>query len=210
MKKVLFLIVVMFVTISLNAQVDFCIGPKVGYQATKLSLKKVDVMSDFKGNMTFGVFGRVAISKLVIQPELLYAKSSKMVKIRLLGVSNPPTMTANQSNFILPIHIGYQFLDLDFIKMRVTAAPVFYFAVGKTKFTSDSFTIKSKDSLTEDVCVGAALNLGLDIWRFTFDLGYSLGLTETMDDDIELPYDIELGDDAKQNVFTLTLGFKFL
>ena len=210
MKKVLFLIVVMFVTISLNAQVDFCIGPKVGYQATKLSLKKVDLMSDFKGNMTFGVFGRVAISKLVIQPELLYAKSSKMVEIRLLGVSNPPTMTANQSNFILPIHIGYQFLDLDFIKMRVTAAPVFYFAVGKTKFTSDSFTIKSKDSLTEDVCVGAALNLGLDIWRFTFDLSYSLGLTETMDDDIELPYDIELGDDAKQNVFTVTMGFKFL
>lgn len=210
MKKLLLLILVLFVTVNMNAQFDICLGPKLGYQATKLSLKKVDIMSDFKGNMTFGVFGRIAISKFVLQPELLYSESSKLVELSLQGATHP-TMTIKQSNFVLPIHMGYQFLDLDFIKMRVTAAPVFYFAVGKTKFTSDSFDIKQKGSLTEDVTVGLALNYGLDIWRFTFDIAYCFGLTETIDDDVELPFDnIEIGDDVKQNVFTLTFGFKFL
>ena len=39
MKKVLFLIVVMFVTISLNAQVGVNVGPMIGYQASKLSFQ---------------------------------------------------------------------------------------------------------------------------------------------------------------------------
>ena len=209
MKKILLLLVVLCMATIANAQFDLSCGPKIGYQATKLSLKKTDIVSDFKGNMAFGVFGRVAINKLVLQPELLYSRSSKLVELRLQGV-NYPTMTIKQNNFIFPIHIGYQFLDLDFIKMRATVAPVFYFAVGKAKVESDTFDVKAKGSLTEDVSVGASFNVGVDIWRFTFDVGYCFGLTETMDDDIELPFDIEIGDDAKQNVFNLTLGFKFL
>ena len=214
MKKVLFLIVVMFVTISLNAQVDFCIGPKVGYQATKLSLDEISIKSDFQDNMSLGVFGRVSVNKFIIQPELLWSKSTKMVEVLFLyDTPGNPSLTLKQNNFILPIHIGYQFIDLDFIKMRVTVAPVFYFAMGKTKFSSESFEIKSEDALTEKVSAGAIFNVGFDVWRFTFDAGYSLGLTETIDDDIELrpPFDyIKIGEDTKQNVFTLTLGFKFL
>ena len=31
-----------------------------------------------------------------------------------------------------------------------------------------------------------------------------------MDDDIELTFDIEIGDGVKQNVFIVSFGFKFL
>ena len=214
MKKLLLLFCILCMTTFVNAQVDFCIGPKVGYQATKLSLDDVSIKSDFQANMSLGVFGRVSVNKFIIQPELLWSKSTKMVEVLFMyDTPGNPSLAVKQNNMVLPIHIGYQFIDLDFVKMRVTIAPVFYFAMGKTKFVSESFKIKSEGALTEKVSAGAIFNVGFDVWRFTFDAGYSLGLTETMDDDIELrpPFDyIKIGDDTKQNVFTLTLGFKFL
>ena len=67
------------------------------------------------------------------------------------------------------------------------------------------------ESATEDMTMGAALNLGLDIWKLTLDINYSLGLTDVFDDELEIAgHEIDLGDDTKQNIFTVTLGFKIL
>ena len=222
MKKVLLLFAALFVATIANAQFDICVGPKVGYQATKLSLDKQSIKSSFKGNMTFGVFGRVTIKKFIVQPELLYFKSGKVFEVSVIddnfGIDNPalnPTFTFNQANLALPIFLGYQFLDLDLIKMRANVGPVFYFAVGKTEYSSN-FTgddnHKMQESPNENMTMGAALNLGVDVWRFTLDINYSLGLTDAFDDEIKIPGvgEFEVDDDTKQNIFTVTLGFKLL
>lgn len=222
MKKVLLLFAALFVATIANAQFDICVGPKVGYQATKLSLDKQSIKSSFKGNMTFGVFGRVTIKKFIVQPELLYFKSGKVFEISVIddnfGIDNPalnPTFTFNQANLALPIFLGYQFLDLDLIKMRANVGPVFYFAVGKTEYSSN-FTgddnHKMQESPNENMTMGAALNLGVDVWRFTLDINYSLGLTDAFDDELVIPGvgEFELDDNTKQNIFTVTLGFKLL
>lgn len=222
MKKVLLLFAALFVATIANAQFDICVGPKVGYQATKLSLDKQSIKSSFKGNMTFGVFGRVTIKKFIVQPELLYFKSGKVFEVSVIddnfGIDNPalnPTFTFNQANLALPIFLGYQFLDLDLIKMRANVGPVFYFAVGKTEYSSN-FTgadnHKMQESPNENMTMGAALNLGVDVWRFTLDINYSLGLTDAFDDELEIPGvgEFELDDNTKQNIFTVTLGFKLL
>ena len=222
MKKVLLLFAALFVATIANAQFDICVGPKVGYQATKLSLDKQSIKSSFKGNMTFGVFGRVTIKKFIVQPELLYFKSGKVFEVSVLGdnfgIDNPalnPTFTINQANLALPIFLGYQFLDLDLIKMRANVGPVFYFAVGKTEYSSN-FTgdnnNKMQESPNENMTMGAALNLGVDVWRFTLDINYSLGLTDAFDDELVIPGvgEFELDDNTKQNIFTVTLGFKLL
>ena len=222
MKKVLLLFAALFVATIANAQFDICVGPKVGYQATKLSLDKQNIKSSFKGNMTFGVFGRVTIKKFIVQPELLYFKSGKVFEVSVIddnfGIDNPalnPTFTFNQANLALPIFLGYQFLDLDLIKMRANVGPVFYFAVGKTEYSSN-FTgddnHKMQESPNENMTMGAALNLGVDVWRFTLDINYSLGLTDAFDDELVIPGvgEFELDDNTKQNIFTVTLGFKLL
>ena len=222
MKKVLLLFAALFMATIANAQFDICVGPKVGYQATKLSLDKQSIKSSFKGNMTFGVFGRVTIKKFIVQPELLYFKSGKVFEVSVIddnfGIDNPalnPTFTFNQANLALPIFLGYQFLDLDLIKMRANVGPVFYFAVGKTEYSSN-FTgadnHKMQESPNENMTMGAALNLGVDVWRFTLDINYSLGLTDAFDDELVIPGvgEFELDDNTKQNIFTVTLGFKLL
>lgn len=220
MKKVLLLFAALFMATVANAQFDICIGPKLGYQATKLSLKKSDIKSSFKGNMTFGIFGRVTYNKFIIQPELLYFKSGKIFELDVMGdnwgFNNPvpnPTFTINQSNLALPIFLGYQFVDLDLIKLRANVGPVFYFAVGKTEYSSNftGTTTETKTSPNEKMTLGAALNLGVDVWRLTLDINYSLGLTDAFNDKISIVgHEIELGDNTKQNIFTVTLGLKLL
>lgn len=223
MKKVLLLFVALFVVTSVKAQISpITFGPKVGYQTTKLSADKQVIKSDFKGNMAFGLFARLTIKNIVVQPELLYYKSGKILEVSAfdnMGFQNAdfaPTITINQSNFALPIFFGYQFVDVPLFKMRANVGPVFYFAVGATEYTSTllntSASIKTNESSAEDVAIGAAFNLGLDIWKLTLDVNYSIGLTEALDDDIELPGvpEIEIGENTKQNIFTVTLGFKIL
>lgn len=224
MKKVFLLFVALFIATVANAQISpITFGPKVGYQTTKLSMDKANIKSDFKGNMTFGVFARLTIKNVIVQPELLYFKSGKVFEVSALGndwglnnlIPNP-TFTINQSNLALPIMIGYQFIDIPIIKMRANVGPVFYFAVGKTEyssnFTGDTKT-KVQESPNEDMTMGAALNLGIDIWKLTLDVNYSFGLTDAFDDaEFNVPGvgEVEIGDDTKQNIFTVTLGFKIL
>lgn len=220
MKKVFLLFAALFIATIANAQISpITFGPKVGYQTTKLSLDKNVIKSDFKGNMAFGVFARLTIKNVVLQPELLYYKSGKMFKVSALGndwglnnlVPNP-TFTINQSNLALPVLIGYQFVDIPILKMRANVGPVFYFAVGKAEYSMNGEDIPLPvESATENMTMGAALNLGVDIWKLTLDVNYSLGLTDVFDDELEVGgYEVDLGDDTKQNIFTVTLGFKIL
>ncbi len=220
MKKVFLLFAALFMATIANAQISpITFGPKVGYQTTKLSMDKQTIKSDFKGNMTFGVFARLTIKNIVIQPELLYFKSGKVFEVNALGndwglnnlIPNP-TFTINQSNLALPIMIGYQFIDIPLIKMRANVGPVFYFAVGKAEYAMNGEDLPiSTEGVTENMTMGAALNLGVDIWKLTLDINYSLGLTDVFDDEIEFAgYEVDLGDDTKQNIFTVTLGFKIL
>lgn len=214
MKKVLLLFVALFVATAVNAQISpITFGPKVGYQTTKLSVNKDVIKSEFKGNMAFGAFARLTIKDFVVQPELLYYKSGKIIELNQSFLT--PTVTISQSNFALPILLGYQFIDLPLIKMRANVGPVFYFAFGPTEYTTnllgEEITTTSDESFAEDTSIGAALNLGIDLWKFTLDINYSLGLTEAFDDEFEIgQYEFEMGDNTKQNIFTVTLGFKIL
>lgn len=222
MKKVLLLFAALFMATVVNAQISpITFGPKVGYQTTKLSTNKDIIKSDFKGNMAFGVFARLTIKNVVLQPELLYYKSGKVFEVSPLGdnwgINNlipNPTLSINQSNLAMPILLGYQFIDIPLIKMRANVGPVFYFTLGKAEYAmnGENLPIQFDDDITEDMTMGAALNLGIDIWKLTLDINYSLGLSDVMDDELDVPMigEIDLGDDTKQNIFTVTLGFKIL
>ena len=124
MKKVLLLFAALFMATVVNAQISpITFGPKVGYQTTKLSTNKDIIKSDFKGNMAFGVFARLTIKNVVLQPELLYYKSGKVFEVDInmfddnwCGTLIPnPTLSINQSNLAMPILLGYQFIDIPLI-----------------------------------------------------------------------------------------------
>ena len=118
-----------------------------------------------------------------------------------------------KQNLALPIFLGYQFLDLDLIKMRANVGPVFYFALGEAEYVVEGQDkpLENIDDATKKSTLGGALNLGVDVWKLTLDINYSFGLSKVFNDEFKVGnVSIPVADDTKQNIFTVTLGFKFL
>jgi hypothetical protein len=227
MKKLLLVLaVVIFANVARAEGFGFCIGPKVGYQSTKLSLEKAEIKKGFSDHLTVGVFGRITINNFIIQPELLWFKSGKVFNFDIdpsLNVNNGinvdlnPSLTLTQQNLAFPIFLGYQ-IDGGLLKLRANVGPVMYFLLNQKQTVDSDGNTQSVDFDNLDakgMTWGAALNIGLDVWIFTLDVNYSFGLSKFFkSDDVnwsvgEYSGSIHL-DKTKQNVFTITLGLKFL
>ncbi len=227
MKKLLLVLaVVIFANVARAEGFGFCIGPKVGYQTTKLSLEKAEIKKGFSDHFTVGVFGRITINNFIIQPELLWFKSGKVFNFDIdpsLNVNNGinvdlnPSLTLTQQNLAFPIFLGYQ-IDGGLLKLRANVGPVMYFLLNQKQTVDSDGNTQSVDFDNLDakgMTWGAALNIGLDVWMFTLDVNYSFGLSKFFkSDDVnwsvgEYSGSIHL-DKTKQNVFTITLGLKFL
>lgn len=176
MKKLLPLIMTLFFALSLNAQVGVNVGPKIGYQASKLSFKKTDIKTSFNNDLNLGVFTRFTFKKFILQPELLYSFQNASHKVNNLSV---------------PVLVGLKLVDQKNFKMRANVGPVAYFTVGNSNYSG-----------LKKVNWGGALGLGVDIWRLTLDVNYSLGMTKIFGDLLGV------NNNVKQNIFTVTLGFK--
>ena len=209
MKKLLLVLaVVLFANVARAEGFGFHFGPKLGYQTSNLSLQKADIKSGFSEHFTAGVFGRVVIKDIIIQPELMWFKSSQMFNLK--GVDDlSPRVEMTQQNLALPIFIGYQFVDLKLLKIRANAGPVMYFVVQQNG-TCD-YDNKSLDVEANGMTWGGALNLGIDVFLFTLDINYSFGLSDIIKTDQvtfgNQSFDV---DKTKQSVFTVTLGVKLI
>ena len=114
--------------------VDLAIGPKVGFQTASLSYQKADIKAGFSNHFTAGIFGRVTIGRVYVQPEVLYFKTSNVFDAHVIGVEenenlfNLPTganvnLTLNQMNLQVPILVGFNIIDLDIVTLRAQVGP---------------------------------------------------------------------------------------
>lgn len=222
MKKLfIILALVLFAQVAKAEGFGFCIGPKIGYQTATLSLKKDDIKSSYKSNFTAGVFGRITIKNFIIQPEVLWFKSGKVFdfdidpSISTSGVALNPSVTLTQQNLAVPIFLGYQ-LDAKLLKVRGNVGPVMYFILSqKQEVDGNGQSVNVDDLDTKNMTWGAALNVGVDVWKLTLDINYSFGLSNMFgSDNVKWQLGENSGnialDKTKQNMFTVTLGFKLL
>ena len=207
MKKLLLVLaVVLFANVANAEGFGFHLGAKLGYQTANLSLQKADIENGFSNHFTAGIFGRVTIKNVLIQPELMWFKSGQVFNLENDGVINP-TLTMSQQNLALPIFVGYQFLDLKLVKLRANVGPVMYFVVDQTN--KCNYNDQAIDIDANGMTWGGALNVGIDVLMFTLDINYSFGLTNLIDkSDVKIGgYDFPI-DNTKQSIFTVTLGVK--
>jgi len=207
MKKLLLILaVVLFANVARAEGFGLHIGGKLGYQTAKLSIEKADIKSGFSEHFTAGIFGRVTVKNFIIQPELMWFKSSQIFKIENEGIFNP-TLTMSQQNLALPIFLGYQFLDLKLVKLRANVGPVMYFVLDQTN--KCSYDDQSLDVQASGMTWGGALNLGIDVLMFTLDINYSFGLSEIVKaNEVTIGGEVCKIDNTKQSIFTVTLGVK--
>ena len=217
---------------------DIAIGPKVGFQTAKLSYEKADIKAGFANHFTAGLFGRVTIGRLYVQPEVLYFKTSNLFDVNVTGEDeyfNIPTganvnLTLNQMNLQVPVLIGVNILDLDLLTLRAQVGPTANFvlksqtlidytvsATGNdgSQMTQEGNASSDSDQFnTKTISWGLQAGLGVDVWRFTLDVNYNFGLSKVFgalnDTPLGETFDFTNVDNTKQNLFMVPVGFKLL
>ena len=215
---------------------DLAIGPKVGYQTAKLSYQKADIKSSFSNHFTAGLFGRVTIGRLYVQPEVLYFKTSNIFEGHVTGVQsdnlfNLPTganvnLTLNQMNLQVPIMVGINILDLDIVTLRAQAGPTANFVLKSQTIYDKTYTLDGQQSEiantttdqdfdTKAISWGIQAGLGVDVLkRITLDINYNFGVSKMFDalnqTTLGETFDFSNIDNTKQNTFMVTLGIKLL
>ena len=218
--------------------IDLAIGPKIGYQTAKLSYNKANIKSDFSNHFTAGIFGRVTIGRVYVQPEVLYFKTSNLFDASVTGLEsenlfNLPTganvnLTLNQMNLQVPVMIGVNIIDLDIITLRAQAGPTANFILKSQTLYDETYSLDGqqfeldqnnattdKDFDTKSIAWGVQTGLGVDILkRITLDINYNFGLSKMFDKLNETSlgetFDFNNIDNTKQNMFMVTVGYKFL
>ncbi len=218
--------------------IDLAIGPKIGYQTAKLSYNKANIKSDFSNHFTAGVFGRVTVGRVYVQPEVLYFKTTNVFDASVVGVEsdnlfNLPTgahlnLTLNQMNLQVPIMIGVNIIDLDIVTLRAQVGPTANFTLKSQTLYDETYTLDGqqfeldqnnattdKNFDTKSISWGVQAGLGVDILkRITLDINYNFGLSKMFDklNDTQLgeTFDFSNIDNTKQNLFMVTVGYKFL
>jgi opacity protein-like surface antigen len=215
---------------------DIAIGPKVGYQTAKLSYQKADIKSSFSNHFTAGLFGRVTIGRLYVQPEVLYFKTSNIFDGHVTGVEsnnlfNLPTganvnITLNQMNLQVPVMIGVNIIDLDIVTLRAQAGPTANFVLKSQTLYDKTYTLDGQQSEIENTTTdqsfdtkaiswGVQAGLGVDVLkRITLDINYNFGVSKMFDALNETTlgetFDFSKIDSTKQRMFMVTLGIKLL
>lgn len=216
---------------------DIAIGPKFGYQTASLSYDKADIKAGFSNHFTAGLFGRVTVGRVYVQPEVLYFKTSNVFSASVEGVEdenlfNLPTgahmnLTLNQMNLQVPLMIGYNIIDLDIIKLRAQVGPTANFLLKSQTVYDQTYTLdgqqydveetatSDKDFDTKSIAWGVQAGLGVDVLnRITLDVNYNFGLSKMFEKLDQTPlgetFDFNNLESKRQNMFIVTVGVKLL
>ena len=217
--------------------VDLAIGPKVGFQTASLSYQKADIKAGFSNHFTAGIFGRVTVGRVYVQPEVLYFKTSNVFDAHVIGVEenenlfNLPTganvnLTLNQMNLQVPILVGFNVIDLDVVTLRAQVGPTANFVLQSKTLYDQTYTLEDQtaeiaNTTTDEkfnpksISWGVQAGLGVDVLkRITLDINYNFGLSKMFDALNETTlgetFDFSNIDNTKQNMFMVTVGVKLL
>lgn len=158
----------------------FVFGPKISANFTNFNKA---INREFLPGADLGLFFRFNITRFYIQPEVNYIIRNLNIATSELGTTI--NIEKIHTHFInVPIFVGYRIVDFRLFKFRVFAGPEFNF--------------KLHDSITYgEYQLGFQAGLGVDLWRFTVDAGYSFLA------------DIQKGSKgAHNNIFKVGVGFK--
>jgi opacity protein-like surface antigen len=216
---------------------DIAIGPKVGYQTAKLSYQKADIKEGFMNHFAAGIFGRVTVGRIFIQPEVMYFQTSNIFDVTVSPTAsnnlfNLPTgaeanLTLNSMNLQVPLMIGFNVIDLDVITLRAQVGPTANFTLKSRTVADYKVSIEGHDQdMQQEVASdddfdpktiswGLQAGLGVDVLkRITVDVNYNFGLSKVFENLNETPlgetFDFSNIDNTKQNMFMVTVGIKFL
>ncbi|MFH1161650.1 MAG: porin family protein [bacterium] len=179
---------------------QFTIGPKVGYNASKLSTNLDTVKSNFRSGFQFGVFARIG-KRVYVQPELYYTTQGGVFESNL----NNWKQTVKLGSLDVPVLVGFKLINNDNLNLRILAGPMASFVVNKTVAdTPGGITGPIEDADINDINWAIQAGAGIDLWFLTFDIRYQIGLNNLIKEINTQSVS------SKNSVWLLSLGWKIL
>ncbi|UZD24644.1 porin family protein [Algoriphagus halophytocola] len=194
MKKLLLSVFLLSMTLSAYSQ-GFSIGPKVGLSQTKLDLKSDDFKNgDSKFGYHVGLFARVGLGPLYLQPEVLYTQTQGQFSF---DPEDQPIRDyeADFNRVDIPVMVGLKMFKL----LRIQAGPIASINVN-SELKDAGQTVQNVDF--EDATIGYQAGLGLDIGNLIIDAKYESSLNKISS---------SVGNfstDQRINQWILSVGFK--
>jgi hypothetical protein len=184
---------------------QFSIGPKIGFNTSKLTTDLDQIESDASSNFNFGVFVRLG-SKIYLQPEINWLTSGGVYKKPQIGDVKPIKQEVEMKSIEIPLIVGWRIINLGVGNIRVLAGPSASIITNSTVSTSDvdNFINPIKESDIEDMLWGFNIGAGADILMFTLDIRYQMGLNEVIKEVEGFSFN------SKNNMFAVSLGWKIL
>ncbi|MBG0781599.1 MAG: PorT family protein [Bacteroidales bacterium] len=205
MKKILFAFAFMLMATTLSAQIS--LGPKIGYTSNKLSVDKSEITSDLKSSFLYGAFVRFG-NKWYVQPEINFYTAGGVFKSPSLSDLDPIEDEVELKTLQIPLYIGLTLADLKLAKIRAQAGPTANIYTDKKINPLNSGTV-IKEADINDIQWGFQFGAGVDVFMFTLDIQYYLGLNNVISD-IQLENGETVKFDSKSNGFMVTLGWKII
>lgn len=144
--------------------------------------------------METGVFLRLG-NKLFFQPEVNYVfKNSKFKESSVGEISTNAEL--RQHAISVPVLLGYHFINTDNFKFHFTVGPRFNFKVLDN--------VVGTDWKAGALQWGGQIGLGIDIWRFAFDVSYCIA-ADNFRNSVTTVTQTHMA-----NTLLVSLGFKFL
>ncbi len=185
MRKLVLTFVLIFASSMIFAQ--FTLGPKIGYNTSKLSVDQSDIETSLKNSFQFGIFARLGSSdsKVYLQPEINWLTQGGVFKQpEVTGSLSPFEQEIDLKTIQIPVIIGYKIINPKIINIRILAGPVASIVTDKKIESKDiSGYIKPiEDANIEDLIWSLQVGAGVDILMFTIDVRYNIGLNKVIND----------------------------
>jgi len=206
MKKI-FLVIIMIIAVNVGFA-QLTLGPKIGYNTSKLSMDKEDIKSDLKNSFQFGAFVRIG-RNVYVQPEVNFLTQGSIFKRpSITGGLSPFEQKVELKTIQIPFLIGMKVFNKKIVNVRIFAGPSASIITEKEiKTTSGSGWIDPiKDANIEDLIWNIQLGAGVDVLMFTLDVRYNIGVNKVIGD-VEID-GTPVKFDSKSSGFNVSLGWK--
>jgi hypothetical protein len=208
MKKLIVILLAVFIALPAISQLNF--GLKAGVITTSITMNDAKQITSTGGakylldkaeganyGIHLGIFVRANISKLYIQPELLFATRSNAYTFKKIGtVVDSASVKQVLNKLDIPVMIGVKFGPI-----RINAGPVGSVRIGSPKELIADPDVKA---VYASMTFGYQAGVGLDLLKkLTIDLRYEGGLSK---------YQNKLANvtlDDRPNAFLMSIGYMF-
>ncbi|HOW41697.1 MAG TPA: porin family protein [Bacteroidales bacterium] len=211
MKKLSIILFAVLISLPAFSQIKF--GIKAGASTNSLTMDNVkqiatgsstysvQMLEEAKYGFHGGLFMRVKLLALYVQPELLFASKSSAYKVTNVTTGTVKDVVQSMNKLDIPVMVG-----LKFGPVRVNAGPAGSLLIGSPKELIDDHNLKSNYA---KMSIGYQAGVGLDILKkLTIDLRYE-GSLKKYQTQIENLSGTTVNLDDRPNAFLFSLGLMF-